>query len=65
MDITGTQDLGALRSTILSNPVFPAEAAFQDQVNPLLDGLDKTNMHKNLKKFSSLYVDRMILSHGS
>lgn len=58
MDITETQDLGAFRINTLSNVVFPAETTFQDQVNPLLDELSKTNMHNNLKKFTSLYVDQ-------
>lgn len=62
MDITDTQDLGASRMTTLSTPIFPAKATFQDKVNPLLDELSKTNMHKNLKKFTSLYVDGNSLS---
>lgn len=54
MDITETQDLGASRVSTLSNVIFPVEAAFQDQVNPLLDELSKKNMRHNLEKFTSL-----------
>ncbi|ROW09571.1 hypothetical protein VMCG_02519 [Cytospora schulzeri] len=56
MDITETQDLGASRVTTLSNAIFPVGATFQDKVNPLLDELSKTNMHKNLKKFTSFHT---------
>lgn len=59
MDITETQDLGASRVTISSEVVFPAEAAFQEKVNPLLDELSKKNMRHNLEKFTSLYVERI------
>lgn len=56
MDITETQDLGASRVTTLSNAIFPGETTFQDQVNPLLKKLSKTNMHKNLEKFTSFHT---------
>lgn len=56
MDVTETKDLGASRLTTRSEAVFPAKASFQDEVNPLLKNLSKSNMHDNLEKFSSFHT---------
>lgn len=56
MDITDTETLGTAQTKVASNVVFPAKATFQDDVNPLLKNLSKTNMHENLEKFSSFHT---------
>lgn len=56
MDITTTQDLGASRINTRANVDFPAKVAFQDEVNPLLSNLTKSNMRENLETFSSFHT---------
>lgn len=56
MDITTTQDLGASRVSNRATAVFPAKAAFQDEVHPLLTNLTKSNMHDNLETFSAFHT---------
>lgn len=56
MDITTTQDLGASRISTRATAVFPAKASFQDDVNPLLTNLTKSNMHDNLETFSAFHT---------
>lgn len=56
MDITETENLGTTRTAAASNVVFPAKTTFQDDINPLLKNLSKTNMHDNLEKFSSFHT---------
>ncbi|CAN8102713.1 unnamed protein product [Discula destructiva] len=56
MDITTTQDLGTSRISTRAEVAFPEKPLFQDEVNPLLENLTKSNMHDNLETFSAFYT---------
>lgn len=56
MDVTETGDLGTLRASSLSLPVFPAETALQDKLFPMLKNLSKSNMKENLETFTSFHT---------
>jgi len=56
MDITTTQDLGALKASSKKEAKFPAKVAYSENLKPLFKELDKTNMLKNLEKFTSFHT---------
>jgi len=59
MDITDAVDLGSLNKLKLSTkktPTFPSKTAFKEELTPLLSNLTKSNMEKNLVKFSSFHT---------
>ncbi|KAL2141426.1 hypothetical protein VTI28DRAFT_2426 [Corynascus sepedonium] len=57
-DITEHSELGALRarSPFKKKSVFPKAPKFQDEVNPLLASLSKTQMKDHLTTFSSFHT---------
>ncbi|KAI9649791.1 Leucine aminopeptidase 1 [Ciborinia camelliae] len=55
MDITSTPELGTLKASSVK-PKFPSEPALQKNLEPLLKDLDKSNMHENLKTFTSFHT---------
>lgn len=56
-DITETRDLGSFRINARDDAaVFPTKAKLQDQVNPLLTNLSKSNMRENLETFTSFHT---------
>ena len=68
MDITETQDLGELQSlsTASSHPVkFPNSTSYNDTITPLLQKLEKENMHKNLDTFTAFWTRYYKSSYGA
>ncbi|CRK44241.1 hypothetical protein BN1723_000927 [Verticillium longisporum] len=56
-DITDNQDLGTTRAHADSKKaVFPEKCTQQDNVKPILDNLDKSNIKKRLEKFTSFHT---------
>ncbi|KAF9870316.1 leucine aminopeptidase 2 [Colletotrichum karsti] len=57
-DITDHKDFGAARlhTKTKSKAVFPQKCQLQDTVNPLIKKLDKTEIQKNLEKFTSFHT---------
>ncbi|TPX14111.1 uncharacterized protein E0L32_000505 [Thyridium curvatum] len=56
MDITEHADLGASRAGAYSTSVFPKKLKLQDEVNPLLKNLSKTEMKDHLEKLTSFHT---------
>ena len=59
MDITKTKDLGAYNKLFTSSkkqPSFPSKTAFEKELSPLLDNLNKSNMEANLVTFSGFHT---------
>lgn len=56
MDITDTVDLGTLRTSSRSTPVFPDAVKLQSEVKPLLKNLSKDQMQSHLEKFTSFHT---------
>ncbi|KAE8451678.1 Leucine aminopeptidase 1 [Mollisiaceae sp. DMI_Dod_QoI] len=56
MDITTTQDLGALKVSSKKEAKFPAKVAYSKDLKPMFKELQKANMEKNLEKFSSFHT---------
>ncbi|KAF3806513.1 Leucine aminopeptidase 1 [Colletotrichum gloeosporioides] len=57
-DITDHQDFGktGLRTGAKAKPVFPEKCTLQDKVKPLIKDLDKSEIQKNLEKFTSFHT---------
>lgn len=51
-DITGTEDLGTLRTNVRRSYSYP-KIRFENQIKPLLTELDKGEMSQNLEQFTS------------
>ena len=67
MDITHTQDLGALKSLdtrAQSTVTFPKKVAYNDTVNPMLKDLSEKSMRQNLEKFTSFFTRYYKSSYG-
>ncbi|CAK7245389.1 MAG: Leucine aminopeptidase 1 [Sporothrix thermara] len=60
MDITATRDLGAknaFQATVNGKPrVFPANTTLQDEVEPLMEYLDKASLQAHLEKLTSFHT---------
>src|SRR3569833_93053 len=56
MDITDTPDLGATRISTKSKSVFPKKMYRQDEVEPMLGDLSKTEMKTHLEKLTSFHT---------
>ncbi|KAF8850061.1 aminopeptidase-like protein [Acephala macrosclerotiorum] len=56
MDITTTQDLGALKASSKTKPKFPKKVAYGKDLKPMFKSLDKKNMQTNLEKFTSFHT---------
>ncbi|KAM3078397.1 Leucine aminopeptidase 1 [Clarireedia jacksonii] len=54
MDITGSSDLGDFKRS--AKVVFPSKPTLQKELKPLLNNLTKSNMHENLKTFTSFHT---------
>ncbi len=68
MDITNTQDLGALQALRIRQETsvkFPKTPAYNDSLTPLLEELKSGNMHKNLEKFTSFYTRYYKSTYGA
>ena len=68
MDITETQDLGALKTSDVKRHVtvqFPDKPAYNDSLVPLLKELKQKNMHKNLEKFTSFHTRYYRSTYGA
>ncbi|KAK6224663.1 peptidase family M28 [Colletotrichum tabaci] len=55
-DITDHKDLGATRLHTRTKSVFPEKCHLQDKVKPLIKDLDKSEIQKNLEKFTSFHT---------
>ncbi|KAJ8060376.1 hypothetical protein OCU04_010705 [Sclerotinia nivalis] len=55
MDITETPELGTLRTSSVKVK-FPSKPTLQKDLKPLLEDLSKSNMHENLKTFTSFHT---------
>ncbi|KAM0165709.1 hypothetical protein ACHAQE_002250 [Botrytis cinerea] len=55
MDITETPELGTLKASSVKAK-FPSKPTLQKDLKPLLKDLDKSNMHENLKTFTSFHT---------
>ncbi|WYZ46362.1 hypothetical protein EsH8_IX_000587 [Colletotrichum jinshuiense] len=55
-DITDHKDLGATRLHSKTKSVFPEKCHVQDTVKPLIKDLDKSEIEKNLEKFTSFHT---------
>ncbi|KAI9800882.1 MAG: Leucine aminopeptidase 1 [Sarcosagium campestre] len=66
MDITHTADLGFSSSALAvkTKIQYPKKPIFKDDLKPLLKKLSKTNMRKNLEKFTSFHTRYYKSSYG-
>ncbi|KAF7869825.1 hypothetical protein EAF04_004609 [Stromatinia cepivora] len=55
MDITETPELGTLKASSVKVK-FPSKPTLQKDLKPLLEDLSKSNMHENLKTFTSFHT---------
>jgi leucyl aminopeptidase len=55
MDITESRDLGSFK-TSSAKVEFPSKPTLQKELKPLLKNLTKSNMHENLKTFTSFHT---------
>ncbi len=56
MDITEHRELGALRITSKSTPIFPEKVQLQSEIHPMLKNLSKDLMKEHLEKFTSFHT---------
>jgi bacterial leucyl aminopeptidase len=56
MDITDNHDLGAYHVKASAKPVFPSKVQHQDEINPLLKNLTKSEMETHLEKLTSFHT---------
>jgi leucyl aminopeptidase len=65
MDITETQDLATIRSTIESKDnKFPTKLAFQKELKPLMKTLSKLEMRNHLETFTACHTRSYKSSYG-
>jgi leucyl aminopeptidase len=55
MDITEFRDLGSNRKQSAKKVQFPDQVAFEDQVYPLIQSLNKSNIQSHLEQFTSFH----------
>jgi leucyl aminopeptidase len=58
MDITDNQKLGTynVAAAKKKDPKFPSKPTLQDELKPMMKNLTKSNMQKNLEKFTSFHT---------
>lgn len=56
MDITTTHDLGSFGTAAKKEAKFPAAPTLQKELKPMIKELKKSNMEKNLEKFTSFHT---------